>query len=182
MPSAPKEKAPDASSERAEQSIQAFRDALEKSITISRDRLQEVVDDAVRRGRMTRGDAEEIVNRVVVRGRDQAEEILAQLERLLSQVREVPDRARSEVGTRAEQARKRAVGAVDKPLAGADRVRRRARVPGFPITAYDQLSIRQIDSRLPDLTRDQLRRVRDYERRNKARKGLLRALDRKLQK
>jgi polyhydroxyalkanoate synthesis regulator phasin len=182
MPNAPKETAPDASSERAEQSIQAFRDALEKSITISRDRLQEVVDDAVRRGRMTRGDAEEIVNRVVVRGRDQAEEILAQLERLLSQVREVPDRARSEVGTRAEQARKRAVGAVDKPLAGADRVRRRARVPGFPITAYDQLSIRQIDSRLQDLTRDQLRRVRDYERRNKARKGLLRALDRKLQK
>ena len=182
MPSAPKETAPEASSERAEQSIQAFRDALEKSITISRDRLQEVVDDAVRRGRMTRGDAEEIVNRVVVRGRDQAEEILAQLERLLSQVREVPDRARSEVGTRAEQARKRAVGAVDKPLAGADRVRRRARVPGFPITAYDQLSIRQIDSRLQDLTRDQLRRVRDYERRNKARKGLLRALDRKLQK
>ena len=182
MPSAPKETAPDASSERAEQSIQAFRDALEKSITISRDRLQEVVDDAVRRGRMTRGDAEEIVNRVVVRGRDQAEEILGQLERVLTQVRETPDRARSEVGTRAEQARKRAVGAVDKPLAGADRVRRRARVPGFPITAYDQLSIRQIDSRLQDLTRDQLRRVRDYERRNKARKGLLRALDRKLQK
>jgi polyhydroxyalkanoate synthesis regulator phasin len=182
MPSAPKQTAPDASSERAEQSIQAFRDALEKSITISRERLQEVVDDAVRRGRMTRGDAEEIVNRVVVRGRDQAEEILGQLERLLSQVRGVPDRARSEVGTRAEQARKRAVGAVDKPLAGADRVRRRAQVPGFPITAYDQLSIRQIDSRLQDLTRDELRRVRDYERRNKARKGLLRALDRKLQK
>ena len=182
MPSAPKQTAPEASSERAEQSIQAFRDALEKSITISRERLQEVVDDAVRRGRMTRGDAEEIVNRVVVRGRDQAEEILGQLERLLSQVSEVPDRARSEVGTRAEQARKRAVGAVDKPLAGADRVRRRARVPGFPITAYDQLSIRQIDSRLQDLTRDELRRVRDYERRNKARKGLLRALDRKLQK
>jgi polyhydroxyalkanoate synthesis regulator phasin len=182
MARASEEKAPVAGSERAEQSIQAFRDALEKSITISRERLQEVVDDAVRRGRMTRGDAEEIVNRVVVRGRDQAEEILAQLERVLSQVREVPERARSEVGTRAEQARKRAVGAVDKPLAGADRVRRRARVPGFPITAYDQLSIRQIDSRLQDLTRDQLRRVRDYERRNKARKGVLRAVDRKLQK
>jgi polyhydroxyalkanoate synthesis regulator phasin len=181
MPSTPKETAPDESSERAEQSIQAFRDALEKSITISRERLQEVVDDAVRRGRMTRGDAEEIVNRVVVRGRDQAEEILGQLERLLSQVREVPDRARSEVGTRAEKARKRAVGAVDKPLAGADRVRRRARVPGFPITAYDRLSIRQIDGRLQQLTRAELRKVRDYERRNKARKGLLRALDRKLQ-
>jgi polyhydroxyalkanoate synthesis regulator phasin len=170
-----------AGGERAEQSVQAFREALEKSITISRERLQEVVDDAVRRGRMTRGDAEEIVSRVIARGRDQAEEILAQLERLLEQVREMPDRAREGVGSRAEQARKRAVGAVDKPLARADRVRRKARVPGFPITAYDQLSIRQIDSRLQELNREQLRKVRDYERRHKARKGLLRALDRKLQ-
>lgn len=181
MASAPKQTEAASASERAEQSVQAFRDALEKSITISRERLQEVVDDAVRRGRMTRGDAEEIVNRVIARGRDQAEEILAQLERLLEQVREMPDRAREGVGSRAEQARKRAVGAVDKPLARADRVRRKARVPGFPITAYDQLSIRQIDSRLQELNREQLRKVRDYERRHRARKGLLRALDRKLQ-
>jgi polyhydroxyalkanoate synthesis regulator phasin len=181
MASGPKEEQAEAGSERAEQSIQAFREAIEKSVTISRERLQEIVDDAVRRGRMTRGDAEEIVNRVVVRGRDQAEEMLGQLERLLSQIREVPERARSGVGTRAESARRRAVGAVDKPLAGADRVRRRARVPGFPITAYDQLSIRQIDGRLQQLTRAELRKVRDYERRNKARKGRLRALDRKLQ-
>jgi polyhydroxyalkanoate synthesis regulator phasin len=129
MASGPKEEQAEAGSERAEQSIQAFREAIEKSVTISRERLQEIVDDAVRRGRMTRGDAEEIVNRVVVRGRDQAEEMLGQLERLLSQIREVPERARSGVGTRAESARRRAVGAVDKPLAGADRVRP---APGFP--------------------------------------------------
>jgi polyhydroxyalkanoate synthesis regulator phasin len=168
-------------STRAEQSVQAFRDALEKSITISRDRLQEVVDDAVRRGRMTRGDAEEMVGRLATRGRQQAEDLLSQLDRLLSQVREAPDKARREVGGRAEVARKRTVAAVDKPLAGADRVRRAARVPGFPITAYDQLSSRQIDRRLQELSRQQLRNVRDYERRNKARKGLLRSLDRKLQ-
>lgn len=167
-------------STRAEQSVQAFRDALEKSVTISRERLQEVVDDAVRHGRMTRGDAEEMVNRLVTRGRDQADELRRQLERIISQLREMPDRARQEVGDRAEVARKRAVEAVDKQLAGADRVRRRARVPGFPITAYDQLSIRQIDRRLQELSREQLRKVRDYERRNKSRKGVLRAVDRKL--
>ena len=167
-------------STRAEQSVQAFRDALEKSITISRDRLQEVVDDAVRRGRMTRGDAEEMVGRLATRGREQAEDLISQLDRVLSQVREVPDRARQEVGGRAKDARKRAVKAADKPLAGVDRVRRTARVPGFPITAYDQLSIRQIDRRLQELSREQLRKVRDYERRNKSRKGVLRAVDRKL--
>ena len=168
-------------SSRAEQSVQAFREALEKSITISRERLQEVVDDAVRRGRMTRGDAEEMVGRLVTRGRDQADDLMSQLERVLSEVREAPGKAKQRVGAGAEQARKRAVAAVDKPLASADRVRRGARVPGFPITAYDQLSIRQIDRRLQELSRQQLRKVREYERRNKARKGLLRALDRKLQ-
>lgn len=168
-------------STRAEQSLQAFREALEKSITISRDRLQEVLDDAVHRGRMTRGDAEELLGRLATRGREQAEDLLSQLERLLSQVREAPDRAKQEVGGRAEAARKRTIAAVEGPLASADRVRRSARVPGFPITAYDQLSIRQIDRRLEELSRVELRKVRDYERRNKARKGLLRALDRKLQ-
>jgi polyhydroxyalkanoate synthesis regulator phasin len=168
-------------STRAEESVQAFREALEKSITISRERLQEVVDDAVRRGRITRGDAEEIVGRLVTRGRDQAEDLMAQLERVISQLREAPGRARQEVSGRADQARKRTVDAVDKPLAGADRMRRAARIPGFPITAYDQLSIRQIDRRLQELSRAELRRVREYEQRNKARKGVLRVLDRKLQ-
>jgi hypothetical protein len=60
-------------------------------------------------------------------------------------------------------------------------MRRTARVPGFPISAYDQLSIRQIDRRLQELSRAQLRKVRDYERENKARKGVLRSVDRKLQ-
>jgi polyhydroxyalkanoate synthesis regulator phasin len=166
---------------RAEESVQAFREALEKTITISRERLQEVVDDAVRRGRMTRGDAEEMVGRLVTRGRDQAEDLLSQLERVLAQVREAPGRAKQQVGDRAVRARKRAVKAVDKPLAGADRVRRAARVPGFPITAYDQLTIRQIDRRMQELSRAELRRVRDYEGRNKGRKSLLRSLDRKLQ-
>ena len=168
-------------SSRAEQSVQAFRDALEKSITISRERLQEVVDDAVRRGRMTRGDAEEMVGRLATRGREQAEDLLSQLDRVLTQARDVPDRARQEVGGRAKVAHKRAVKAADKPLARVDRVRRTARVPGFPITAYDQLTVPQIDRRLQDLTRAQLRKVSEYERRNKERKGLLRALDRKLQ-
>jgi polyhydroxyalkanoate synthesis regulator phasin len=179
MASPPKESE---ESSRAEQSVQAFRDALEKSITISRDRLQEVLDDAVKRGRMTRSDAEEMVGRLATRGREQAEDLLSQLESVLSQVRDVPDRARKEVGGRANVARKRAVKAADKPLARVDRVRRTARVPGFPITAYDQLTVPQIDRRLQDLTREQLRKVRDYERRNKDRKGLMRALDRKIDK
>jgi polyhydroxyalkanoate synthesis regulator phasin len=185
----------------AEASLQAFRDALEKSVTISRDRLQEVLDDAVRRGRMTRSDAEELVSRLVSRGREQAEDIISQLERLLTTLREevspavtsprrtagrAADRARrgiedaaSRTRKEVERSRRRAVAAADRPLATADKVRRRTRV-GFPISAYDQLTARQIDKRLVDLSKTELRAVRDYERRNKARKGVLQSIDRKL--
>ena len=36
-----------------DKSVEQFRESLEQSVTLSRDRLQEVVDDAVKRGRMT---------------------------------------------------------------------------------------------------------------------------------
>ena len=73
---------------RADKSVQAFRDALDKSVTLSRDRLQEVVDDAVARGRITRDDANELVSRLVARSRKQTESMLRDLERLLGQARD----------------------------------------------------------------------------------------------
>ncbi|MGH2956044.1 MAG: hypothetical protein ACRDL6_03525 [Solirubrobacterales bacterium] len=98
MAAAPKD---GSGSSRAEESVEAFREALEKSVTISRERLQEIVDDAVRRGRMTRGDAEELVNRLVTRSREQVDNILGELEALVKQLGE-------EVGERAKRARGRA--------------------------------------------------------------------------
>jgi polyhydroxyalkanoate synthesis regulator phasin len=73
---------------RADKSVQAFREALEKSVMLSRDRLQEVVDDAVSRGRITRDDANELVSRLVARGRQQTDSLLRDLERLLGQARD----------------------------------------------------------------------------------------------
>jgi polyhydroxyalkanoate synthesis regulator phasin len=52
-------------------------------VIITRVRLQEVVDDAVERGRMTRGDAADLVTDVLARGRGQADDLLAELEQLL---------------------------------------------------------------------------------------------------
>ena len=146
------------------------------------------------------------VTRLVTRGREQAEDVIGELDRLLKQLRgevsatvteprrtakraaartrrEIEDAARNarqEVGTRVERGRRRTVSAVDQPLASADRVRRRTRI-GFPISAYDQLTIRQIDRRLAELTAEQLRKVRGYEEDHKARKGVLRSIDRKLE-
>ena len=52
-------------------------------VIITRVRLQEVVDEAVERGRMTRGDAADLVTDVLARGRSQADDLLAELEQLL---------------------------------------------------------------------------------------------------
>jgi polyhydroxyalkanoate synthesis regulator phasin len=73
---------------RVDKSVQAFREALEKSVTLSRDRLQEVMDDAVARGRITRDDANELVSRLVARGRQQTDSLLRDLERLLGRARD----------------------------------------------------------------------------------------------
>src|ERR687898_458338 len=64
-----------ASTGRADKGVEAFRDALERSVTLSRDRLREVMDDAVERGRMTRTDANELVSRLVSRSRQQTDDL-----------------------------------------------------------------------------------------------------------
>jgi polyhydroxyalkanoate synthesis regulator phasin len=111
-------------------------------VMIRRDRLEEVLNDAVERGRMTADDAQSIVSDLVQRGRQQTESVLGDLESLLN-------RSRGEVETRTTKARKGVTGAVgratkaareaaDPALAQADRARRTAGVgPSFPILGYD---------------------------------------------
>jgi polyhydroxyalkanoate synthesis regulator phasin len=156
-------------------------------VTLSRDRLQDVVDDAVRRGRLTRDDANELVSSLLTRSRRYSDELIKQLERLLDQAqrefeaRAAPARRRATAGAR--RAARAARDAADAPLAQADRLRRRSGVTaGGPITAYDQLTATQIKSRLGDLSDAQLRQVRTREQRGKARKGILSDIDRRLEK
>jgi polyhydroxyalkanoate synthesis regulator phasin len=165
--------------------VAQFREALDRSVTLSRDRIQEVADDAVKRGRMTRSDANKLVSDLVSRGRKQSDRMLRDLERMLTQARREAERRGAPARRRATEAAGRAGrvarDAADQPLARADRLRRRAGVgPTFPITAYDQLTAPQVKSRLTDLKKGELRRVRDYERRNKNRKGIVSAIDVKL--
>jgi polyhydroxyalkanoate synthesis regulator phasin len=108
-------------------------------MVITRERLQDTLDDAVRRGRMTRDDASDLLAEIVRRA------ISAPTDRVKREVRRV-------------------TGGLD----------------GFPIEDYDDLTAAQIVSRLGGLAADELRRVRDYERRNANRKTVLSALDVKL--
>src|SRR5215217_7365107 len=108
-------------------------------MVITRERLQDTLDDAVRRGRMTRDDATDLLAEIVRRA-----------------ISAPADRAKREV--------RRVTGTLD----------------GFPIEDYDDLTAAQIVSRLGEIATDDLRRVRDYERRNANRKTVLSALDLRL--
>lgn len=50
----------------------------------------------------------------------------------------------------------------------------------FPIAGYDEKNVEEISRRLKTLTGEQLRRVKDYERRNKNRETLVREIDRNI--
>jgi polyhydroxyalkanoate synthesis regulator phasin len=168
-----------------DKSIESFRDSLERSLTLSRERLQEAVDDAVKRGRMQRRDAEKLVSDLVSRGRSQTTSLLQDLERVAEQARkELRGRAspaRRQATKAARRASRVARDAADRPLAEADRLRRRTGLPArFPITAYNQLTAPQVKSRLSDLTPAELRKVRQYEQSHQNRKGVITAVDKKL--
>lgn len=125
---------------------------LAKGLLLTSDRIQAAMDDAVRRGRMTRHDAEELMQSLVEAGRRQTEELLHDLEALVG--RSLGDRARRAVG-------------LGSPST-------------LPIAGYDELTAAEIVRRLGGLTPDELRRVRDHERRRANRKTVLRAVEQRL--
>jgi polyhydroxyalkanoate synthesis regulator phasin len=160
----------------------AVRERLVSSVTLTTDRLQETLDDAVRRGRMTRKDAEDLLATLMSAGRTQTEQLVADLEQLLTKGR---DQGR---------AVSRSALSTDAVMRHVDRVRRQAsggpsgakaskattRPKGFPISGYERLSAAQVTRQLGDLSPTQLRRVRDRERRDGNRKTVLSAIEKKL--
>ncbi len=135
--------------------LATLRELLTRSVMLPSDRIRETLDDAVRRGRMTRDDADDLVDRLVTSGRAQTEDLLTRIERLTG----APARA-------ANQAVERAI-----------RVTRRG---GFPIESYDDLTAAQVMARLGELSAGDLREVREHEKRNANRKSVLGAVDRRL--
>jgi hypothetical protein len=179
--------------------VAEFRDAFRKNlikpmemVMLSRDRIEEVLGEAVDQGRITARDAQRISAGLVKRGQKQTSDVLRDLEGLFDKGRgRVEGRtagARKAASGAAGRARKQATGArgravrtASPALAQVDRVRRGAGVgPNFPIMGYDDLNATQIQGRLSSLTPAQLRKVRDHEKRNSKRKTILSAIESKL--
>jgi polyhydroxyalkanoate synthesis regulator phasin len=137
-------------------------------VMLTRDRIRETLDEAASRGRVTRKDADDLVTELVRRGREQSGDFRSEIESLLGRV---------------ETATKRARGSkpVDRLVRGADRARRAAGVgPSFPILGYDELTAAQVQARLKDLGKPELRKVLTYERKNANRKTVVGAIEKSL--
>src|SRR5204863_174006 len=59
------------------EALAELRTTLTRGVVLTRERLNETLDDTVRRGRMTRDDAEELAASLVGIGRRQAQDLLA---------------------------------------------------------------------------------------------------------
>jgi hypothetical protein len=123
-------------------------------VLLSRNTIEDLFDDAVRRGRMTRSDAQEMAQSLLSRGARATDDFLADLERMIG------NRSDSfEGGGEAADGH----GAATLPIAG-----------------YDELSAAQVQERLEGLTPAELRKLRDYEQRHANRKTVLDRIERRL--
>jgi polyhydroxyalkanoate synthesis regulator phasin len=148
--------------------VGAVRDAVRRSmlapvnaVMLTRRHIEDVVDDAVRRGRMTREDAQQMVQTLLQYGAKQTDDFLADLERLLARSSALEERSSAE-------------------RRGGRRTRSRRASSNLPIAGYDDLSAAAVQERLDGLTPAQLRKLRDYERRHANRKTVLDRIVRKL--
>jgi len=123
-----------------------------EALVLTRERVQEVLDDAVARGRMTRDDAADLFAELVRRGRRQTDDLIDSL----------------------------VAAPADRVLREVDRAKRVAGLAAFPVDGYDDLTAAQVIERLDGLSPAELRAVRDHERRNANRKTVLAAIERKL--
>jgi hypothetical protein len=141
-------------------------------VVLTTDRIQEVLDDAAARGRVTRSDANELAAQLISRGRQQTDQLLSDVERVIGFGR----RQLSPAGRGARWSE-----SIDLLVRSADRARRSVGAgQTFPILGYDDMTATQVQVRLEGLAPAELRKVREYERRHANRKSVLEAIDKSL--
>jgi hypothetical protein len=158
--------------------LAGLRKALAQSVVVTGERVQETVEDAVRRGRMTRRDAQELAQAILAASRRQTDEIRQQLEALLERGprlgrRDGEDAEPVSIPIEHEDAAGTTVsGGVSRGTAAAP-------VP-LPIPDYDDLTAVLVRKSLAGLSAAELRAVRDHEAAHANRKTVLQAVDRLL--
>jgi polyhydroxyalkanoate synthesis regulator phasin len=141
-------------------------------VVLTPERIQETMDEAAERGRVTRSDANALVSELVRRGRQQTDDLFRDVEQMLG-------RGRDGLGSATRRARR--AEPLDRIVRSADRARRTVSIgASFPILGYDDLTAGQVIGRLEGLSAAELRKVREYERRHANRKSVLAAIEKAL--
>lgn len=91
-------------------------------VLLAADRIQGTLDEAVERGRVTRGDANDLVSELVRRGREQTDDVLGNLDELLGKGIDQLDSLSRKLEEKSARARR--VDSVDRIVQTADKARR----------------------------------------------------------
>ncbi len=137
-------------------------------IMLTRAHIQEALDDAASRGRVTRKDANDLVAELVRRGRGRATTWSRRSRRCSARRAPPPSAPASSTPSIASCAAPTALAA--PPASG----------PSFPILGYDDLNAGQVQSRIKELKKPELRKVLTYERKHANRKSVVGALEKAL--
>ena len=185
--------------------LRTLRGALEHSVTVQRERLQEIVDDLVSRGALSAAEANKLVENLLTSSKTYSAALLQMLESATSGSRRgLGARVAPMVATAGTAAGKVAetVMAAPKLVTGSGRsssepsaepsaepsvaperaASEPSSAPGEPIPGYTALTVAQIRPSLAGLSPEELRRVRDMEASGKKRKSLLAEIDKLLDK
>jgi hypothetical protein len=187
--------------------LRALHGALEHSLTIQRTRLQEIVDELVSRGSLSRGDADKLLNQLVASSKDYSQALLQVLDNVTASARKtlgggiapvmatagktagrLAETVRTSTGLAPKPAAKRAPKSVSKPVSKPTSKSTPKPtpkpaaevVPNEPIPSYSTLTALEIKSRLAGLNGSALQRIRDVELAGKARKSVLAELEKRL--
>ena len=100
-------------------------------VVLTREQIQETMDDAAARGRVTHTDANALASELIRRGRQQRDDIWTEIEQILG-------RGRDQIGSATRRARQSEP--VERIVRSADRARRTVNLgTAFPIFGYDEL-------------------------------------------
>lgn len=188
------------SEEQLREAFSEVHDALARAVVLSSDRVQSVFEDAVVRGRMTRRDAEELAQSLVALGRDQANELVSEVDAL---ARSIPAKVVEAVDPRAGRRRRKAKADADaaqreeaarfvsaeafqdvKKAQAKAAAKPKAKAAAKPKASASSdpstLTVRELTALVPSLTAAQLKTLRTKEAAGKNRAGVLQAIDRKL--
>lgn len=176
--------------------LKALQGALEHSLTIQRVKVQEIVDELVTRGTLSRAEADRLLTRLVTSSKDYSAALLTVLDTVSTETRKtlgagleaslapvmatagkVVDKAGKLAGTvKAAAPRRSAAPKSAAPKASAPAAAKpsaSSSTSANPITGYDDLTVAQVKPKLAGLSPTDLRAVRTAETSGKRRKGVL---------